>query len=244
MSALNQHIARRIAVGAVLLVATSSMSACRTSSYATRPGAPSAAPFAAKPVAPSAAQYALDSQQSQVLVLVYRDGPMGHLGHNHVIAVRELTGTIAADADPALTNFQMDFPVETLSVDEPQLRAAQGADFDSTLDEAAVAGTRDHMLGMSLLNSKQFPSIHLQSEQVRTASDGLHAVTRITVRETTATVDIPVDLQRSEDQLIANGEFDLTHSQLGLTPYSVALGALRVAERMHIRYRLVARRVR
>ena len=45
----------------------------------------------------------------------------------------------------------------------------------------------------------------------------------------------------SDDELTVSGEFDLTHSQLGLTPYSVALGALRVAERMHVRYRLVAR---
>ena len=41
----------------------------------------------------------------------------------------------------------MDFPVEDMSVDDAQLRAAQGADFQSTVDEAAIAGTRDHMLG-------------------------------------------------------------------------------------------------
>ena len=242
MRAVNHPIARRMAVGAVLIVTGLSMSACRTS---IRPNAtPATAPYVAKPAAAATAiHYKIDSQQSQVLVLVYRDGPMGHLGHNHVIAVRELTGAIAADADPALTSFQMDFPVEAMSVDEPPLRAAQGADFASTVDEAAVAGTRDHMLGASLLNSRQYPSIHLQSEQLRTASDGLHASTRITVRETTATVDIPVTVQRSDDQLLASGEFDLTHGQLGLTPYSIALGALRVAERIHIRYKLVARRV-
>jgi polyisoprenoid-binding protein YceI len=242
MSAPKQNIARTLAVAAVVLATGLSMSACRTS---VRPNAtPSRASIAPKPIAPAAARhYVIDSQHSQVLVLVYRDGPMGHLGHNHVIAVRELTGTIAEDADPALTSFQMDFPVERMSVDEPQLRSAQGADFDSTLDEAAIAGTRDHMLGTSLLNSKQYPSIHLQSEQLRNAPDGLHAITRITVRETAATVDIPVALQRSEDQLTINGEFDLTHSQIGLTPYSVALGALRVAERFHIRYQLVARRI-
>ena len=43
--------------------------------------------------AATARRYVIDSQRSQVLVLVYRDGPMGHLGHNHVIAVRELTGS-------------------------------------------------------------------------------------------------------------------------------------------------------
>jgi len=49
-------------------------------------------------------------------------------------------------------------------------------------------------------------------------------------------------LQRSSDELTASGEFDLTHAELGLAPYSVALGALRVADRMHVRYRLVAQR--
>jgi polyisoprenoid-binding protein YceI len=136
----------------------------------------------------------------------------------------------------------MQFPVEAMSVDDPQLRAAQGADFHSTVDEAAVAGTRDHMLGASLLDSNQYPLIRLQSDQIRNAEDGMHIMTRITVRDTTAQVDIPATLQRTDDELSASGEFDLTHRQLGLSPYSVALGALRVAERMHVRYRLVARR--
>jgi hypothetical protein len=43
------------------------------------------------------------------------------------------------------------------------------------------------------------------------------------------------------ESLTASGEFDLTHSQLGLTPYSVGLGAIRVAETMHVRFRVLAR---
>jgi hypothetical protein len=62
------------------------------------------------------------------------------------------------------------------------------------------------------------------------------------VRDTTALVEVPVAMQHTDDELTVSGEFDLTHSQLGLTPYSVALGALRVAERMHVRYRLIATR--
>jgi hypothetical protein len=165
---------------------------------------------------------------------------MAHLGHNHVIAVREVSGSVMLAADPRQTAFTMDFPVESMSVDDPALRASLGTDFQSTVDEAAVAGTRDHMLGVSLLNSKQYPTIHLQSLQVHNAADGLHALTAIAVRDTTSQADIPVSLQSSGEDLAVSGEFDLTHSQLGLTPYSVALGALRVAERMHVRYRLVA----
>jgi len=65
----------------------------------------------------------------------------------------------------------------------------------------------------------------------------------ITVRDHVSTVLVPLSLTMDSDSLTASGEFDLTHSQLGLTPYSVGLGAIRVAENMHVRFRVLARRV-
>ncbi len=196
-------------------------------------------PQVATPAA--ATHYVIDPQRSDVRVLVYRDGPMGHLGHNHVIAVRSLSGTATVSSDLGQTSFELSFPVDALSVDDASLRAEEGADFSTTLDEAAIAGTRDHMLGAALLNSTSYPTIHLRSEQLHQAADGLHVMTAMTVRTVTAEVDVPVSSWHADGEALqVSGEFDLTHSQLGLTPYSVALGALRVAERMHVRFRLVA----
>jgi polyisoprenoid-binding protein YceI len=223
------------ALPALSLVACHTSSATRTQPKATARLSTLAAP-AASP------QFTIDSQRSRVLVLVYRDGPMGRLGHNHVIAVRALTGTVLMASAPEQSSFQLDFPVESMSVDEPQLRAAMGADFDTTVDEAAITGTREHMLGSALLTSKQYPQIHLQSQQIRAVAGALQATTSIQVRDTTAQAQIPVTLQLDGDYLTVSGEFDLTHGQLGLTPYSVALGALRVADRLHVQYRLVAHR--
>ena len=112
-----------------------------------------------------------------------------------------------------------------------------------TVQPETGASTGSVMLGAGLLDAMHFPLIHLQSEQIHAGDDGLRLATRIVVRDHAALVDVPMALQRSEDELIASGEFDLTHSELGLTPYSVALGALRVADRIHVRYRLVAQRV-
>lgn len=232
----------RLGLCALFLLVQLSLDACRTQGVHTVPPA-SAASSPAQPVTPGAAtHYTIDAQRSQVLVLVYRDGPMGHLGHNHVISVRELSGTVVMPQDQMQSAFQLDFPVESMSIDEPPLRAQEGAEFESTLDEAAIAGTRDHMLGTALLNSKQYPRIQLQSEQIHSGADGLIARTRIVVRDTTALAEIPLTLQHTDEEIIVSGQFDLTHTQLGLTPYSVALGALRVAERMHVRYRLIATR--
>lgn len=187
-------------------------------------------------------RYRIDPVRSEVLILIYRDGRMAALGHNHVLAVRELSGDIVVPADVTQSSWQLDFPVAALSVDEPQLRAAQGADFQSRVDDVAIAGTRDHMLGGALLDAQRFPSIHLESQQLRTEGENLVMTTRIVVRDHSVQTEVPLALQRSSDELIASGEFDLTHAQLGLTPYSVALGALRVAERLHVRYRLIAQR--
>lgn len=226
-----------------LLTAGLLLSACRTPSGPKPPVATTVQPSrGASSTTSSGVHYTIDAQQSQVVVLVYRDGKMAHLGHNHVIAIRQLSGQVVLAADPKQSSFQIDFPVDAMSVDEPAMRAAEGPDFQTTVDEAAIAGTRDHMLGESLLNSKQFAQIHLASEQIHDNEGSLSAVTAIVVRSTTAHAEIPVMLQNSGDDLTVSGEFDLTHAQLGLTPYSVALGALRVAERIHIKYRLSARR--
>jgi polyisoprenoid-binding protein YceI len=231
----------RPAPGVTLIVTALCLGACH-SVPGLRPGASPPTAVAAAGVAAGAVRYRIDSARSEVLILVYRDGRMASLGHNHVLAVRALSGELVVATDLTQSSWQLDFPVGSLSVDEPQLRAAQGADFQTRVDDVATAGTRDHMLGPMLLDAARYPVIHLQSEQISGDADGLRVSADIVVRDHDVQVDLPVALQRSPDELVASGEFDLTHAQLGLTPYSVALGALRVAERMHVRYRLVAQR--
>lgn len=231
----------RPAPGVTLLVAALCLGACH-SVPGLRPRAPPPTPVTTPAQAAGTERYRIDSARSEVLILVYRDGRMASLGHNHVVAVRDLSGEVVVATDLTQSSWQLDFPVAALSVDEPQLRAAQGADFQTRVDAVATAGTRDHMLGPMLLDAARFPVIHLQSEQISGEADGLRLSARIVVRDHSVQVELPVALQRSPQELIASGECDLTHAQLGLTPYSVALGALRVAERMHVRYRLVAQR--
>jgi polyisoprenoid-binding protein YceI len=225
----------------LIIVAALGVAACQPVPGLRPPAAPPPA-VAAPPASVEAARYRIDAQRSEVLILVYRDGRLATLGHNHVVAVRQLSGEILLAPDPAHSSWQLDFPVAAMSVDEPQLRAVQGEDFQSKLDDVAIAGTRDHMLGPLLLDAARYPAIHLQSQQVSGEGDDLRVSARLVVRDHAASVELPVTLQRSPEELIASGEFDLTHTELGLTPYSVALGALRVADRMHVRYRLVALR--
>jgi hypothetical protein len=185
--------------------------------------------------------YRVDPLASQVLVLVYRDGPMARLGHNHVISVKQLAGEVVVPQDRAGTHFELEFPAAAMSVDESALRAGLGEDFKSPLDAASVDGTRTHMLGDKLLDTARFPMIRLKSGPLRPDGERWIVTVNIAVRDHGSAVDVPVALTLGAEELDADGEFDLSHAQLGLTPYSIGLGALRVAETIHIRFHVVAR---
>src|SRR5450631_2740478 len=132
----------RLAPGLALIAAALCLSGCQ-STPAPRAQPTPAASGPAAPVAAAAERYRIDADASEVLILIYRDGRMASLGHNHVVAVRQLTGEVVIAADPAHSSWQLDFPVDALSVDEPRLRAAQGEDFQTKVDAVTIAGTRD-----------------------------------------------------------------------------------------------------
>ena len=220
-----------IAVGSLWLVG------CRTAP----PPPPPPPPPAPEVIPERIDHYHVDALASQVLILVYRDGPMARLGHNHVMSVHRLSGEVVVPKDPAHSTFTLEFPVAAMTIDEPALRATLGEDFKAPVDAASVDGTRGHMLGEKLLNASHFPVIHLVSGPLRSDGDHWIVTLNISVRDHDSAIDVPVALTTTPEELDASGEFDLTHAQLGLTPYSVGLGALRVAETIHIRFNVVAR---
>ncbi len=224
----------------LLVAAGLFLGACRTVP------APQALPPPAPPPPPVVPEriehYRIDADHSQVLILVYRDGAMARLGHNHVLSVHQLSGEVVMPADSTQASFELEFPVAAMTVDEPALRAQLGDEFNAPVDAASIDGTRQHMLGEKLLDAAHFPKIRLQSESLRADAEHWLVTLNITVRHHDSTVEVPMALTSTPEQLSASGEFDLSHAQLGLTPYSVGMGALRVAETIHIRYRLIAQR--
>ncbi len=228
----------RTASAVAVFLALLALAGCRAPlPQPSAPGAPATGPVE------GAVLYGVDAAASQVLIRVYRDGPLASLGHNHVIAVHGLRGRVQSDARGERASFELQFDVADLGVDEPTLRAAEGPDFTSSIGEAQREGTRNNMLGERLLDATRNRAITLQSVGIVASGAGFIARTRVIVRGREALLSVPVSLQRDADRLMVSGEFSLRHSELGLTPYSVALGALRVADEMRIRYRIVARRV-
>jgi polyisoprenoid-binding protein YceI len=180
--------------------------------------------------------------ESLLTIHAYRGGALARAGHNHVIASHDVTGKVFVNDDIARSSFQLQFPVNTLTVDEPELRAAAGDEFPPGVPDSAKEGTKRNMLGDALLNGAVYPMITLASGPLEAAGDGsLNAQVQVTVRDQTRTILVPVRYEMQEGQLIATGELPLKQSDLGLKPFSVMMGALEVKDDMQVRFRIVAR---
>ena len=205
---------------------------------------PSRAPGAAAAAPPAIAGvelYQVDSEHSHITLRVYREGPLAAFGHNHIIDVRGLEGSIRWHADPARASVMLRFPVAALSVDDVALRAAAGADFAAEVADSARSGTRANMLGARLLDAEHYPEVTLLSERISGSGTAPLVALRAYVAGHDAQIDVPVRLERDPRGLRASGDLELRQTALGLTPFSLMLGALRVADAIGVHFDIVAR---
>lgn len=230
--------AGRVALpGAILLIA---LSGCATRPVApARVPQPGATPLVGRP-------YDVVAGESQLIVLVYRDGALAAMGHNHVIACRCLTGTVYLPRDPLRASFDLRIAVAQLTVDDSALRAAEHSpDFPADVPQSARQGTRHNMLGAAMLNAAHYPDISLRSAGLRPSPDGKNTdiIAQVLVQLDGAwhPVAVPLHYEIQGDEIIADGEFPLRQTSLGLTPFTALGGALKVRDGMKVSLRLVAR---
>jgi len=193
---------------------------------------------------PDQPTYRVDPDASELRLEVYRDGPMARLGHDHVIQNRTLSGWGALGAAGVAARFYLEVPVGDFVIDDPAARAEAGPGFEDEVSADAKAGTRANMLGARLLNAAQYPLIRITGRVL--PGDGPAAAigsAEIRIAGAEAALDVPLRLLVGADTVSASADFPLQQSALGLAPFSVMMGALRVRDDIQVRLRIVARRV-
>jgi polyisoprenoid-binding protein YceI len=215
------------------------LSGCQTSP----PPEPEALPVptVAPEVPADSREYKVVGEESLLQILVYRGGPMAKLGHNHVIASHHLEGSVYYTEDVVRSRFDIRIPVNQLTIDEPAMREAAGPDFPASVPQSARDGTRKNMLSDALLDGETHPVIRLRGTGVKVGADPLIVDVEITLKGRTHAVSVPVQFQKLDGALVAKGEFALKQSELGLKPFSVAMGTLVVLDEMRVRFEVVAR---
>lgn len=208
--------------------------------------APPQVPPAAAPPPPHAAQArpheAWNVVASRLEVRVYRDGPMMQLGHNHVITSGALDGTIELRDPREQTGFTLELPLASLVVDDPAARAAAGVEFTAPVPERDRAGTVRNMLGPAVLDAARQAVLHLTADGITGGPSDYVASVRVGLRGEERIIHVPLAVSFEGDRLRVHASVRLHHADLGLVPFSVALGALRVRDDIELDCRLEARR--
>jgi polyisoprenoid-binding protein YceI len=98
------------------------------------------------------------------------------------------------------------------------------------------------MLSAALLDADRYPIITLTSIAVAQAEapGQLAATLAVEVAGHESTLVVPFTLETSAGRVSAFGTVALRQSELGLTPFSVMLGALQVQDEFTVKFKLVA----
>jgi hypothetical protein len=157
-----------------------------------------------------------------------------------VITSADEVGTVWLGSTPAESSFELILPVARLDVDLPAMRAVAGPEFAAPVPDAARTGTRRNMLRPEVLDGEHFPVITLRSS----AASGTwpQPVVRVaaTLKGVEREQEIPVVVERDADGVVARGELRLNQTDFGMTPFSVAGGAIQVADTLEIRFEITA----
>ena len=210
---------------------------------------PSVAPPITRPPPPSVAQdqyrtalaqgeavYQIDAAQSLIMIRVYRGGSLARFGHDHVVASRDVHGFALLAKSPFKSRADIYIPLDSLSVDEPALRAEAG--FDSTPSANDIEGTRHNML-FKVLQVEQFPYAILRIDEIGGDLPDVKLGATFSLHGQTRRLGIPARVERSGSQLRVSGKLSLRQNEYGITPYSILGGALRVENRLDLRFDLI-----
>jgi len=203
-----------------------------------------AVPLASHAQEPAAnKEFRVDSDASWLRVLAYPDGPLRRFGHHHVISHHAISGTVMVAPNPLESTFMLELNVADLEVDDSAMRALEGEDFEKEVPQKDKDGTRANMLGAKLLRAEQFPTIQIRSTAIEGTMPDVDIVTTVIVTGMEQTVMFPASIEFTGDSFVASGQLEITHGQIGLSPFKAAGGALTVRDLLVLKYEITGVRV-
>lgn len=237
---------RTCAIGLLGICATFALTACVRPPEPPPPALPAAAPLAlpsdcTQPASrPGAEVLGIDPARSEIRVYIYREGRLAHLGHNHIVSMREINGFVELAQPFDRSRLALCLPVAALIVDAAELRAAAGADFAAQPSASDIAGTRRNMLSDTQLNGANFPYLIVTGSVHEARPPDLALNLQFTVRDRTHALPVTVHLEQSQSVLTAQGTLSLKLTDLGIEPFTALFGALRVRDRLEVQFELAA----
>ncbi len=183
--------------------------------------------------------FTLDPKASSVRIYVFRGGLATKLGHNHVLSAPQFDGFV--HMPPGMESnarFDLAFRLDQLEIDNTEYRSGLGKAFSTVLNQAAIDGTREHMLGEDNMQADRYPFVRIHSLQITGESPRLAAKVQVEMHGQKREMWIPLSADVRPDQLTVSGSFVLRQTDFGAQPYSVLGGLLAVQDEVVIDFKL------
>jgi polyisoprenoid-binding protein YceI len=179
--------------------------------------------------------YSIDSQESKVEIHVSKEGAFKAFGHDHLVAVKQVSGQ--AQFDPKKidqSSVHLRISTKSITVIDPGESEKDRRDVQATMESDKV------------LDVAKFLEITFTSNSVAEAkktSDGweLTLSGNLKLHGVEQPVSFPLHVHVDHNELRGQGEISILQTDYGITPVKVGGGAVKVKDKLKITFNIVAR---
>ncbi|OBI77619.1 YceI family protein [Mycobacterium sp. E740] len=168
----------------------------------------------------------LDQSDGELTIRTGVQGRAAKMGHRLTIAMNAWHATVEwVDGEP--TRVTLDIEVDSLEV-----LSGEGGVTPLTGPEKALARSN----ALKVLDAKRFPTITFETDDIEKNDDGYRLNGQLSIHGTTREQVVEVVTTNTKEMWHISCEADVRHSDFGLKPYSMFMGAMKVADEVTIKF--------
>lgn len=181
--------------------------------------------------------YSIDKHASEIKILVFKNGILSGLAHNHVIVIKKFTSNISWDKeDFTKSKVQIEIPIKEFIVDDSTYRNTEGENFKKEVTEDDRKEIYDTMLDEDHLYEVKYPEIFVKINSFSGKLPTPTADLEITLHGVTKKFDLPINLQIGNDNIQANSELKILQTDFNIKPHSAAFGMIGIEDELTIKF--------
>ncbi len=173
----------------------------------------------------------LDQSDGTLILLTGVTGAAARMGHRLTIAMDSWRISVEeSDGQPVSAHL-------TVDVDSLRVRSGEGGLTPLTGPEKAIVRAN----ALKTLDAKRFPTIEFHAEEITAATAGYRLRGPLSIHGVTNTVDVDVDVVDVDGVRQLGTRVEVSHKAFKVKPYSMAMGAMKVADIVTIEFSAQAR---
>ncbi|GAB08897.1 hypothetical protein GOARA_021_01350 [Gordonia araii NBRC 100433] len=173
-------------------------------------------------------QWTLGAADGELVLKTDKTGPAAKTGHRLTIGFTDWTGTVTVDDDRVPQRVSLRVVVDSLEV-----RSGEGGVTPMSGAERAMARSN----AVKSLKASKAPEIVFVGSSVSPTDGGYRVAGDLTIAGTSVPHSVDVEVAETATAWDVSAHTTVSHKAVGLKPYSLAMGALKVADEVELDFR-------